>query len=827
MVVASQGAALCFKESLAIEGRTGIHMTNPSLHSAEIALRSEGDIHVAVGRNTHKLDHQHTYKNRLGTRTKVDGFHRMTPGTLDIVGDVRVSCGTLHLEMPEGQYGPVLGVETRAQKRARLREEAVQNAGELSLGERSAMEARLLSGLDGHGAQELDQPGTEVALIMEKGALHTTRVKPYGTSYERKQWAPSQGLKVASSVAMAALTAVVAPVAVGAMGITNTVGVVVAKGALTASMSTLASKTLDHGGHVGKALKAMTREDGLQALGQSIVLQAGTEVGSSLVGQATAGAPWVVREGTRYGFNVGARALRDPGQALEGHLVAAAVERVGEEAAKEIGAMYRPQALKNAGLVHSGPLALEGASSAGIGYVEHKVLHALSGAAQGAVLDLRNPGQGALWGAIGAAGSEVVLESVYDPKARSEAISEEMKARMARGELAQMLAEAGVELPQLDQGEGTGSRQGVLTRSQARTQNNGGKLFDTTGVLAPLEPHLDPMNRIVLARQTSHLLPHGSRTRMSSGLLSPAQVEAGLREVFIKEMRADVERSRNLVRVGMSGVALAAGTEGAQMSTMDDRAYQALTHNAIPLVAYVSGAALEAAMPGLLAAAAGALGVTYAWDAVTGLFSASADQVAELPFNTANDKLPVKGKASQGAPAVGQSTAGGMMPEDPNDHNEEEPDDQKHHDKKIESDNFENKLPKKIKTRGAPENWDKKFDTLPKETAKLLGESKSTLNNIKGNCGARGGKPSDATTLNAAKIEKGGGQIELAKQRGIKYNHVKKVQQDQKGLNDISDALKRKLDYPKITPEEIAPVSDTLTKVKRFLKYTEKFVPKE
>ena len=276
------------------------------------------------------------------------------------------------------------------------------------------------------------------------------------------------------------------------------------------------------------------------------------------------------------------------------------VDKLGEEAARQIGALYRPQALKNAGLAGKGPersgqLALKGSteiftvgSSTGIGYLAHKGLHALSGGIQGAVLDLKNPGQGALYGAIGAAGAEMVMEAVYDPKACSEAISEGMKARMARGELAQMLAEAGVEMPQLDQDGGTRSRQGVLTRSQQRTQQEMSELFK-------------------------------------------AQVEAGLREVFIKEMRADVERSRNLVRVGMSGVALAAGTDGAQMSTMDDMAYQALTHNAIPLVGYVGGAALEAAMPGLLAAAAGALGVTYAWDAVTGLFSASTDQVVQLP----------------------------------------------------------------------------------------------------------------------------------------------------------------------------------------------------
>ena len=374
-------------------------------------------------------------------------------------------------------------------------------------------------------------------------------------------------------------------------------------------------------------------------------------------------------------------------------------------------------------------------------------LHALSGGIQGALLSRENPGQGALWGAIGAAGAEVAMEEIYDPKARSQAI-------------------------------------------------------------------LDDMEKDLRERKIC-LSGHNPRRELEA--------------LFTQKLRADVEGYRNLVRVGMSGVALAAGTDGAQMSMMDDMADQALTHNYIQAAIPAGLAALEAAMPGLLAAAVGALGVTYAWDAVTGLFSASTDQGVELPFNTTDDKLPVKGKPGNRAQEIGQSTAGGMMPEDPDHepHNEEEPDDQKHHDKKIESDNFENKLPKKIKTRGAPENWEKKFDNLPSETAKLVGKSKHKLNNIKGNCGARGGKPSDATTLNAAKIEKGGGQIELAKQRGRTYDHVRKVEQDQKGLQKISDSLKRKLDYPNITPEEIAPVSDTLTKVKRFLKYTEEFVPKK
>ncbi len=84
--------------------------------------------------------------------------------------------------------------------------------------------------------------------------------------------------------------------------------------------------------------------------------------------------------------------------------------------------------------------------------MEHKVLHALSGGIQGALLSRENPGQGAVYGTIGAAGAEVAMEAVYDPEIHSRAIVEGMKARMAKGELAQMLAEAGVEIPQVGSG---------------------------------------------------------------------------------------------------------------------------------------------------------------------------------------------------------------------------------------------------------------------------------------------------------------------------------------------------------------------------------------
>ena len=556
------------------------------------------------------------------------------------------------------------------------------------------------------------------------------------------------------------------------------------------------------------------------------------------------------------------------------------VERVGEGAAREIGSLYCPQALKNAGLAGKGPersgqLALKGSteiftvgSSTGIGYLAHKGLHALSGGIQGAVLDLKNPGQGALWGAIGAAGGEVAMEAVYDPKARSEAISEGMKARMARGELAQMLAEAGVELPQLDQGgeqtlgDGSqplahaGSRQGVLTRSQARTQQGrGGTQPQADKGNLDGAVMRDPWGEGVRdfaassrlqGSQHSSLIAKQRQNQGQSRLdgISPAQVEAGLEQVFIKNLRADVERSRNLVRLGMSGVALAGGVDGAQISMMDDMAYQALTHNAIPLVGYVGGAALEAAMPGLLAAAAGALGVTYAWDAMTGLFSASTDQIVELPFNTTDHKLPVKGKVSQGAPAVGQSTAGGMMPEDPNDHNEEEP-----RERKSQGKNNAPKKDKKLKVRNGVEKVElkpeeevglrkefNKFDKLQESTKEEIKFYWKKYSEFEGEqLGAKTGKPADATTLNAARIERGGRQIELAKQRGLTYNHGEKVKNAQKGLKNIirlmNKDLKPKPIIKHLNKGRPLPQADQealkqmVTKAARLLKRTKEYLP--
>ena len=63
------------------------------------------------------------------------------------------------------------------------------------------------------------------------------------------------------------------------------------------------------------------------------------------------------------------------------------------------------------------------------------VLHALTGAASGALLNQDNRRAGALWGAIGGAGSEMLMEAVYDPVQRSKALIKEMEKDLREGRL--------------------------------------------------------------------------------------------------------------------------------------------------------------------------------------------------------------------------------------------------------------------------------------------------------------------------------------------------------------------------------------------------------
>jgi hypothetical protein len=438
-------------------------------------------------------------------------------------------------------------------------------------------------------------------------------------------------------------------------------------------------------------------------------------------------------------------------------------------------------------------------------------LHALSGGIQGALLSRENPGQGALWGAVGAAGSEVAMETLYDAEIGSRAIIDGMEKRITQGELKEMLGSVGVDLSQ----EGK-ARENVLASKaeplgETRSRDQGGKESE------------------ILPRLLGSMGAGQGSLKLGEALTSEQrkQVISGLEQVFTKELRADVERSRNLVRLGMSGVALAAGVDGGQMQIMDDMADQALTHNYIQAAIPAGLAALEAAMPALLAA--GALGVTYAWDAVTGLFSGESEQ--QLPFNTTDDKLPIKGKS-------GDNTVGGDKSaskekskveekkegeKSGNSGNKKESKGRKQDRKNLQKD------PEQDPKRHFPTPYFKKTNRNAKtqndpNVSKETKEISKRIETHEKNLGPRDDKQKHETTLKAAEIEGKGGQIDLAKQRGRTYDHGNKVQETQRGMRNDIDQMQRKLGDPKLPDSERSVLQKMISRTSKMRDYTKKFV---
>jgi hypothetical protein len=107
-------------------------------------------------------------------------------------------------------------------------------------------------------------------------------------------------------------------------------------------------------------------------------------------------------------------------------------------------------------------------------------------------------------------------------------------------------------------------------------------------------------------------------------------------------------------------------------------------------------------------------------------------------------------------------------------------------------------------------------------TKELLGDH----NKYKEQLFEREGKPKTATSLRAANIESRGGQIEVAKERDIIYDHVTKVNDGQFGLDRNIGQIKFRLGYPHLPMDERMALQGELSKASRLLDHTVKFVPK-
>jgi ElaB/YqjD/DUF883 family membrane-anchored ribosome-binding protein len=106
------------------------------------------------------------------------------------------------------------------------------------------------------------------------------------------------------------------------------------------------------------------------------------------------------------------------------------------------------------------------------------------------------------------------------------------------------------------------------------------------------------------------------------------------------------------------------------------------------------------------------------------------------------------------------------------------------------------------------------------DTQRLLGKT----DNLKGQFFERPGKMKHQTSLRAAHIESNGGQIPLAKERGITYDHITKVKTAQKSLADHIGKINSRLSVPKLPDVEIQALQQELSKASKLLDYTEQFL---
>jgi hypothetical protein len=105
-------------------------------------------------------------------------------------------------------------------------------------------------------------------------------------------------------------------------------------------------------------------------------------------------------------------------------------------------------------------------------------------------------------------------------------------------------------------------------------------------------------------------------------------------------------------------------------------------------------------------------------------------------------------------------------------------------------------------------------------TKELLGRTDA----YKGELFERPGKAKSQTSLRAAQIESNGGQIPLAQERGITYDHITKVKRAQRGLADHIGDINVRLGWPKLADLERQALQQELSEASKLLDYTKQFL---
>ncbi|MGL5720104.1 MAG: DUF637 domain-containing protein, partial [Alphaproteobacteria bacterium] len=190
-----------------------------------------------------------------------------------------------------------------------------------------------------------------------------------------------------------------------------------AKAGMQAIAASTVVGTMNHQGNVGKAVEDLGKPDSLRAIATSILTAGLVEnvthtlklpevpktFGEHFQKAAIKGAVSLPVNATLGGV--------DPDKALGMAAISTAANTIGGFAATKIGQAYGAESLS---------------------YAEHKALHAGLGAITGAILDPKNPGRGALAGALGAVTSEMLAEAISgNPKEMATRVLGEVAERAA------------------------------------------------------------------------------------------------------------------------------------------------------------------------------------------------------------------------------------------------------------------------------------------------------------------------------------------------------------------------------------------------------------
>jgi filamentous hemagglutinin family protein len=313
--------------------------------------------------------------------------------------NLKLSTAHVHLDTPPG-HGQLQGVTLAPFNPASLRAPQVEGLLQAFLGD----SRKALSSPRPNEEVE-DRRGNPENTTLATPQLSIRHLSEIHEHWDQSYFGLTAGAAATLGIGIALLTGGVGGIATqfgnavaGGLGLEGMAAAVVstmATAGAKAALVTAGVSLVNNQGNLGKTLEEMGQPSSLRGIGKSM-LRAG------LVGSGPSGG----RLAEGFGENLAAHATQQLAYGLRSGAVSFALNGgSAEKAFKEAGLTAVANTVQ-ASLANE----LGEARLGGMGFVEHKVLHGVVGAAAGAILDPENPGHGAASGAIGSVVAETVAE---------------------------------------------------------------------------------------------------------------------------------------------------------------------------------------------------------------------------------------------------------------------------------------------------------------------------------------------------------------------------------------------------------------------------------